>query len=320
MQGWAALRTGDAAEGESALQQALTSARDDRDRLRLRWFPLALAELLPIALERGIETEVARMLIRECRLSPPNAFLETWPWPVRIYTFGRFEVQVEDKPLDFGRKAPKRTLALLKAIVALGGSDVPEQRLADALWPEQEGDAAHESLAAALHRLRRLLGANEVIRQSHGLLSLDPQRCFVDARAFEAGLQRAGNGLAVLRLYRGAFLQDDADAQWSVSTRERLRGKFVRAVQGSARELEAAGRYEDAIELYCRGLDSDDLVEAFYQGLMRIYDALGRPTEAAAAYHRLCRTLSGSLGIKPSVESQRLFNAMSRGPEARTGL
>ena len=53
-------------------------------------------------------------------------------------------MHVDNKPIEFGRKAPKRTLGLLKAIIAFGGKGVPEQRLADALWPELEGDAAHE--------------------------------------------------------------------------------------------------------------------------------------------------------------------------------
>lgn len=291
-------------------------ARDERDRLRLRWFPLALAELLPLALERGIETEVVRTLIGECDLRPSHPLLEAWPWPVRIYTLGRFEVHVDDKPIEFGRKAPKRTLALLKAIIAFGGKDVPEQRLADALWPEQEGDAAHESFAAALHRLRRLLGANQVILQSNGMLSLDPECCFVDAWAFETGLEQPGKEHAALRLYRGGFLQGDPDAHWTVSLRERLRSKFVRAVQAAAQRLEAEDRYEEAIELYSRGLEADDLVEPFYQGLMRSYRSLGRAAEATATFRRLSRTLAASLALDPSVESQRLFEAVSG---ARTG-
>jgi DNA-binding SARP family transcriptional activator len=316
MQAWGALRSKGAAQSESALRDALALARDERDRLRLRWFPLALAELLPIALERGIETDIALTLIKECDLTPKNPLIEVWPWPVRIYTLGRFEVQVGSKPMMIGRKAPKRTLALLKAIIAFGGKDVPEQRLADALWPEQDGDAAHESLAAALHRLRRLLEISQVILQSNGMLSLNAERCFVDAWAFESGLQQPGKEHPALRLYRGGFLEGDLDAQWSVSMRERLRSKFVRAVQTCAQCLEAETRHEEAIELYSRGLEADDLVEPFYQGVMRGYLRLGRMAEATATFHRLSRTLAAALSLDPSDESQRLFDAASG---SRTG-
>jgi DNA-binding SARP family transcriptional activator len=285
--------------------------------MRLRWFPLALAELLPFALERGIETGIARTLIADCSLKPAHPFLESWPWPVRIYTLGRFQVLVDDKPIEFKRKAPKRTLALLKAIVAFGGKDVPEQRLADALWPEQEGDAAHESLAAALHRLRRLLGRNQFIVQSEGMLSLDPERCFVDTWAFDMALLQPERVEAAQRVYRGAFLEGEPDTQWSVSLRERLRSKFVRAVQTAAQRLEADSLHAEAIELYLRGLEADDLVEAFYQGLMRSYQSVGCTAEATAIFRRLSRTLAASLGLDPSMESQRLFRSVSgAGPRA----
>jgi len=269
-----------------------------------------LAELLPLALERGIETAAARALIRERNLSPPSGLPEVWPWPVRIYTLGRFEVLVNDAPLEFGRKAPKRTIALLKAIIALGGKDVREQRVCDALWPDLEGDAARDALAAALYRLRRLLGANEAVRQLDGALSLNEQRCFVDAWAFEGSVEQPGREQSALKLYRGGFLQGDTEAPWGASMRERLRGKFVRTLQASARKLENVERYEEAIHLYSRGIEADDLVEPFYQGLMRSYQNLGRHAEAASAYRRLRQTLSVTLGVQPGLESQRLFEEL----------
>ena len=91
--------------------------------------------------------------------------------------------------------------------------------------------------------------------------------------------------------------------------RERLRGKLVRAVHAVAGRLEAKGQHERAIELYSRGLDADDLVEAFYQGLMRCYAKLGRGAEAIAIFRRLSASLGANLNAKPSIESQRLAEA-----------
>jgi DNA-binding SARP family transcriptional activator len=269
-----------------------------------------MGELLPVALHGGIEIETVRTLIRECNLSPPPSPPQAWPWPVRVHTFGRFEVLVDDKALEFGRKAPKRTIALLKAIIALGGRNVPEQCLCDALWSDLEGDAAREALAAALHRLRRLLGASDVIRQVEGTLSLNDERCFVDAWTFESGIERPGEEPAALELYRGSFLQGDGETPWSALMRERLRGKFVRTLQTVAHQLETAGRHEEAIDLYLRGIDADDLIEPFYQGLMRSYQLLGRCTEAASAYRRMRQALSVTLGVQPGLESQRLFEEL----------
>ena len=94
---------------------------------------------------------------------------------------------------------------------------------------------------------------------------------------------------------------------WAVPMRERLRAKFIHVVGKLGSSFEADGCYDKAIELYARGIDADDLVETFYQGLMRCYEHLDRRAEAASAYRRLRQTLSVTLGIPPSDESQRLF-------------
>jgi len=110
-------------------------------------------------------------------------------------------------------------------------------------------------------------------------------------------------------LYRGAFLAGD-EAAWAVPTRERLRAKFIDAVGRIGERLEAAERPEEAISLYQRGIESDNLIEPFYLGLMRCYDRLNRRTEAISTYRRLREILSVTLGIAPSATTQRLFEAL----------
>jgi DNA-binding SARP family transcriptional activator len=302
---WRTLRYGDIDQCIDTLRGALKLAHDSRDRQRMRSFPKALEELLPIALARDIETDVTRRLITDCGIAPPPTAPESWPWPIKIYTLGRFEILIDGKPAAYGRKSPKRTLALLKALIALGETNVPEQRLADLLWPDLEGDAAHESLAAALHRLRRLLGDKDALFQSGGALSINQQRCFVDARAFEA---YGNDSSAMLELYRGDFLSGDGDVPWAASMRERLRGKFIRAIESLGRESELEEAYDEAIAMYLRGIDADDLVEPFYRGLMRCYAKLDRRAEAAGVFRRLRQRLSVTLGSSPAPETQRLFD------------
>lgn len=312
---WLAHRCGDVASRDKLLGDAMRQAGDERARVRLRWYPNAMAELLPIALSKGIETDVVRGLAREFSVVPEPSDIEHWVWPVKIYTLGRFELLLDDNPPQFSRKIPKKVLALLKAIIAFGGHEVPEQKLLDALWPDEDGDAARRSLTATLHRLRKLLTNVNAIRQAGGKLTLDNKYCWVDAVAFESRVDRGSDygeaESAPIPLYRGAFLAQEEDATWAVSMRERLRAKFIQAVGKRSTSLESARRYEQAIDLYLRGIEADSLIELFYQGLMRCYDKLDRRTEAISAYRRLRQTLSVTLGIPPSIESQRLFATLS---------
>jgi len=266
--------------------------------------------MFSLALREGIKVEFVQRLIRMFRLKPPPDAPDLWPRPIRIHTLGRFEVEIDDKPLEFSRKVPKKTLALLKALIAYRHEDVPEQWLCDALWGDEEADAAKQVLGVTVMRLRKLLGRDEAVGQQGGKVRLDRQACWVDAWRFEAALDESmppDRLREVLDLYAGTFLPEDDGVQWSVATRERIRGKFIHALAMHGQALEAAGDLDDAARLYIRGIDADVVVEAFHRGLMRCYRRMGRLTEAVSAYRRLRQTLSAVLGVKPSAESEAIY-------------
>lgn len=309
---WLAHREGDAAARDAHLADALRRARDPRARERIRWYPNALGELIPIALAQGIEVATVHELVRTIGIAPSGTGVDAWPWKIRIRTLGRFEILVDDEPVSFGRKTPKRTIALLKAIIAFGGVDVPEERLTDALWPGEDADRARRSMGAALHRLRGWLGVAEAVRQRGGALSLDRRLCWVDALALDDPADAPAQDERFLQHYGGPFLDGDSSEAWTLPMRERLRGRFIRVVDVIARGFEASGRFEDAIAQYQRGLAADHLVEAFHQGTIRCHRALGRDAEAMSAYRRLQRTLAMAFGTEPSTESRRLIDPQTR--------
>jgi ATP/maltotriose-dependent transcriptional regulator MalT len=302
MEAYAALVAGDREAMRAKLAAGLAASRDDPAKFFMRIRARLLSRLYAAALEEGIEPELVRESIRRSRVAPPSLEARDWPWPLQVHTLGRFQVLRDGLPLEFSRKAPRKTLQLLKAIIAAGGTNVPEQTLLGALWPDEEGDAASKSLGASVLRLRTLLGDGDAVIQQGGALSLDRARCWVDVWAFETSGR--------LDLYQGAFLPEEEGAPWAVALRERLRARFIQRLGDEGRRLEDAGRYEEAIEAYMRGLDADSIIEPFYQGLMRSYAHLDRRAEAAAAYRRLKQILSVTLGVAPSATTERLYRSL----------
>jgi DNA-binding SARP family transcriptional activator len=306
MEAYAAMRDGDREIMRAKLASGLAGSRGDPAKFFLRVRAPLLSRLYAAALEERVEPALVREDIRFLRIPPPAAEVEGWPWPLRIRTLGRFEVLRDGMPLEFSRKAPRKTLQLLKAIIAAGGSSVPEQWLLESLWPDEEGDAASKSLGAAVLRLRSLLGDADAVAQQAGTLSLDRARCWVDVWAFES--------TGRLDLYQGTFLPEEEGLPWPVPMRERLRARFIQRLGEEGRRLEESGEYEQAIEGYLRGLDADSIIEPFYQGLMRCYARLDRRAEAAAAYRRLRQILSVTLGVPPSATTEKLFRALHLEP------
>lgn len=321
VEAWLAEREGRDLDSQRLLRDALEGSQIGHGWCQMRFVDTTCAHMLRVALERGVEPDVARRLIRLFRLKPQESDGEAWPWPLRLHTLGRFEVVADGHVLEFERKTPKKPLRLLTALVAFGPREVPEQQLVDVLWPDEEGDTAHNALTMTVLRLRRLLGENELIRQQGGKLSIDRQKCWVDAWAFEEHLARSQWERArtaelplaleqILRLYNGDFAPDENGEPWTVPARERLRAKFIHALGVLGKDLEVLGKHDEAIAWYLKGLDADAVVEAFYQGLMRCYAALDRRTEAIATYRRLRQTLSVTLGLRPSACTEKLYQSL----------
>jgi len=316
VEAWDALRHGETERGRDRLRAALRMARETRCRfVNIFRTTSIFRDLMAEAFSAGIEVDLVTDAIRRFRVVPPTSATDRWPWPVKVRMLGRFEVAVDGTALEFSGKAPRKPLALLKAIVALGTAGVPVASLTDALWPDEEGDAARKALDVTVARLRKLLGRNDAIVVSDEAVSLNGKLCWVDAQTF---LTLADGATTVQELrrattsYGGTFLPGDMDSPWSAKRREGLRNRFIRLVEKAGSQAEAEAEWEEAIAWYGRGLEADELAESFHQGLMRCYRALGRHAEGMSAYRRLRQTLSLTLGIAPSERSQALARALQQ--------
>ncbi len=312
------LRQGDKDLALDALQETLRLAQNPRMAAFLvsakHWLPRQLV----LALETGIEVETTRQLIGRFDVEPIDATSESWPWRIRVYTLGRFQILHNGQAIIFSAKVPRKILALLKAVIAYGPGPVAERDLIEALWPNVDGDAGYESLKVATRRLRKLLGEENAIHLKEGGISLNANLCWVDAFAFDESANRAiarelpSDTSACLKLYRGNFLPSEQDQSWSLVMRERLRRRFVHLVVERGKEFEKRADYETARQCYAHGLDADQLVEELYQGLMRCHLAEAKHAEGIETYRRLRNILSVILSVAPNQQSQRLFQALQR--------
>lgn len=308
-----ALAQGDRPRAVELLKEALALSRQGNRRYLMRYYETCMRRLFVPALEEGIEPDLVREVILKFQLLPPPGAPDDWPHPVEIRTLGRFEIDVRGTKLEFNRKTPRKMLALLKALIAHGGQQVPEHWLCDALWPDEEADDARQVLGVTVLRLRKLLGRDDAVIQQGGRVWLDRQVCGIDAWRFESGMAAVGDAVRAMRAiegYGGSFLPDDEDEAWSVAMRERLRGRFIHGLASVGEALEVREQLEDAAALYLRGIDADVIVEAFHRGLMRCYRRTDRLNEAVSVYRRLRQTLSVVLGVAPAAETVELYESI----------
>ncbi len=284
-----------------------------------RWNDVNMSRLCAKALEHGIEPEYACKLIEQRGLVPERP-VENWPYSVKIYTLGCFELAKNGELVRCRGKVQQKPLALLKALIAFGGKNVSENQITDALWPDTDGDLAHRSFEMAVHRLRKLIGNDKVILLQERRLSINASLCWVDAQAFEyllndtvfpATVSEAQASMdKAIHIYKGHFLSGDSCEPWALSYRERLRSKFSRLIIKQGTYLEEAKQWGVALEVFRKGIDVDDRNEEFYQHLMVCHQRLGQRVEAISVYNRCCVILSSTLGISPSRRTTELYRAI----------
>lgn len=317
------LDRGRISHGVSCLKEALEAGRKAGFYVFVLDHPSAAASLCARALEAGIEVEYVKDMIRRRNLLPEEAplTLEAWPWPLKIYTMGRFEIVRDGEPVQFARKAQKMPLELLKALVSAGGTPVSDTHIADILWPAAEGDLAMKSLATTLHRLRKLLGDHEAVQVQAGTLSLNRGLCWVDAWAFERVLDKADdlwkrahgkeiNSAAcevtaqALELYRGPYFEEEVWNPDAVSMGERMKERYFRSLYQLSDHLSEKGQWEKAREHLEAGLLLDDCDEGCYRRLMTCLTHLGKKPEAISVFKRCKRVLEAKLDTTPSSQME----------------
>lgn len=262
------------------------------------------------------------------RKAQPAAISSTRARTVEIRTLGQFRLSIGGRSVQFQRRAQRRVIELLKALIALGRPAVGVTRLMDALWNESEGDRASQCLATTVYRLRKLLRTKDAVLSADGQLALNPRYCWVDVWALERHLvavESAGKSLfqdidvlsrryrEMAQLYRGDFLDAEWCYPWAEPVREKLRARYLNALRAWGQCLQQHDRHEETAAVYRKGLEINPLAEDCYCQLMRCLAVLGRRTEAVLIYRHCCAVLQDELGLSPAPETRSLYLELCEG-------
>ena len=222
-----------------------------------------------------------------------------------------------------GRLGP-RDRVVLQALTIRQGRSVTADELADALWGDEAPASAHKNLQSCIVRLRKALGpdAIETTRDGYRLaLPVDE----VDARRFEAQVERARELLEVgeadrvaylleqaLDLWRGSAFTDLVD--WLPARTEAARLEQLR-LEAEELHLDAQLRRGQAREVLARAHElvrAAPLRERRWELLALAQYRSGAQADALRSIRRLRAVLAGELGIDPAPEIVALEQSILR--------
>lgn len=197
------------------------------------------------------------------------------------------------------------------AFIALHDRPITRARVAASIWLDKTGSRASANLRSALWRLNRC--GIHVVSASGAHLELAPG-VTVDVREFARWADRLerdrlDDGDLDRPLPHGEFLEDWYD-DWVVAERERMRQRYLHALESLSRHLVESGRYGRGIETALTAVVAEPLRESAHRAVIQAHLAEGNRTEARRQYETYRRLLLEELGVAPSARMRALVDAL----------
>ncbi|MBI4492744.1 MAG: tetratricopeptide repeat protein [Chloroflexi bacterium] len=244
---------------------------------------------------------------------------------VEAFALGQSLVRVDERPVSDIEWRSARSRELFFFLLA-ERRWVRKEEVIDALWPELEPARCESTFHSNAYRLRRALFP-ACLQHEHSRYRLNPEVEFwFDAAEFEClvsesdrlppGPERAARHRDAIALYQGPFL-GEFYADWCDTRRSKLELRFMRALGGLADYLMERGEYRRAAELWERALATDCFQEEALQKLMLCCSQVGERASALRHYHRWAEVVRRELNAEPSPQTQRLYQELQSGGDAR---
>ncbi|GAA2882417.1 BTAD domain-containing putative transcriptional regulator [Streptosporangium fragile] len=215
--------------------------------------------------------------------------------------------------------------ALLVLLLLDAGKVVPVERLIDGLYGTVPPTGAANALQSQVSRLRRMLGAQDVIEFHPAGYRLVADPGAVDAhrfarlaaegrRALAAGEHgRAAESLReALGLWQGPALADVGEAPFARAASARLEELRLDCVEDRVQADLELGRHRELVTELRELTAAHPLRERPHAQLMRALYGAGRQAEALKVYERARRVLGEELGVDPSAELAAVHLAVLR--------
>ena len=204
------------------------------------------------------------------------------------------------------------------------------ERLLDLFWPEMPAEVARTNLSTTLAQLRKQLEPVGV--PSGSLLLADRRQVWLheaaittDVAEFDRSVQEAARCeeaeqqtellQRAVGLYQGDLLPGSYE-DWALQEQSRCQSVYLQSLHQLERLEEAAGRYEAALVLAQRALQTDPFMEEAVQAQMRLYVGLKRPAAALEVYEEVQQRFQKDLGVLPSAVTRRLAERIRQDPQA----
>ncbi len=232
---------------------------------------------------------------------------------LRIFLFGEPRFEYANESWKFN--APPKTLPLLAYLLLHRSAPVQRERLATALWADEEPARSQANLRRHIHYLNKALPVGDAPwlltnPKSIGWNTAAPY--WLDVDAFELASNDAAVRGRAVRLYAGDLFERCAE-EWMDFDRERLRTLQLSNLKRLCVEARERNAYLEALQYAQLMLVADPWREDAVRVIMEIRLLLHDRAGAIEEYESFAQRLRDELNTQPLEESTRLYNDICEG-------
>lgn len=234
---------------------------------------------------------------------------------LQLHLLGHFHLLINGVPVPIHQA---RLHALLAYLFLHRNTPQARQHMAFVFWPDSTEAQARANLRKALYELRQVFPTLDhfVQVESQYLRWQAGTTVDVDVTNFEGLLAQAGEPPTLpaaleqaIALYTGDLLPACYD-DWLLRERERLRQRYLIALEQLVYLLEDRHDYIAATSRAQQLLQADPLHESTYRTLMRLHLQNGDRARALRVYHACTTALQQELGVEAGPETQAAYQRL----------
>ena len=243
---------------------------------------------------------------------------------IRIRLFGGFSIFVNDECFDQVIAKSKKGMAFMQYLILKYDASVPNYKLIEVLWPNEESSNPENALKTLISRFRSILNqcspglGNCIVATRGGYQFCKLEGLSLDLFDFEDLAQElincteltpetAARYQEILKLYTGDLLAGSDQDDWAVSRSVNLHGQYIKIVYAYLDLLKQSQQYEDIIQTCRFALETDPFDERLHLDLMQALVKTNRSNEALMQYKHVTNMHFRYLGVKPPEGIQEFY-------------
>ncbi len=252
---------------------------------------------------------------------------------IQVKMFGKFDILVNGSSIEAQLNKTKKGQALLQYLLLHKNEAVPNFKLYEALWPNEESTNPENALKTLISRLRSVLAdcdekLGKCIVTKRGSYRWDNELGIeVDLFEYEQLCKDLKTVTAltpeikakfnkILEMYTGNLLSGIEHEEWIISRSIYLHNEYLHLVYQYIELLKQAPDYDEIIHVCRMALDVDAFDERLHLELMDALVKTKRNNEALLQYKHVTNIHFRYLGIQPPEGIREFYKQIIKASQA----